>query len=223
MMENDLLLLKNDYSLLEKLIKFRELGKLNKNELTISKLPNEFWEKVESEIKKYFIFLHGINKTYPRLKYKEVEEAFIKNNEFITTTHIRERRGNILTSKYQSPIFVYEFPYEKRHFYDKKCPVDNKYTHSFDLIGHNGYGEIASGGEREYKAEIVEKQIKEKRFRLENNHTLHWYHASKKYGSVPHAGFSIGLERLTSWITQTDHISNTIGFPRRIIGTDLQY
>ena len=137
--------------------------------------------------------------------------------------HLGEKRATKLTAKYDGPVFVTHFPFALRHFYDKKCVEDPTFTCTFDLLGHGNYGEISSGFEGEYRAKILEEQMQEKKLRKDNNQTLQWYYKLQSFGSVPHAGFSIGLERITCWLTKTENISDTIGFPRRIIGNDINY
>lgn len=216
-------LISQDKSLINNLIKYRMIDEIYNKDMCISDFKKDFWDSIDYNVSNYFKFLKNINNKFPRIKYKDVKNKLMSKGEYFQTTHLREKRGNILTSEFNSPVFVYEFPFSLRHFYSKKCPENHEYTHTFDLIGHDGIGEIASGGEREFRSEIIEKQIREKKFRLESNHTLLWYRNFKKYGSVPHAGFSLGLERITAWLTRTDHINKTIGFPRRLVGNNIEY
>ena len=218
-------LIQNHKKEIKDLIIYRELSKLDSRTLVIHELPLEFWNKIELLEKNQLEFLNIIlqNKKFPRVKYRDILQDFKKNGEFFQISHLREKRGAVLTKKLNSPVFVTEFPFELRHFYDKKCLDDPTYTLTFDLIGHGSYGEIASGSEREYRVEVIEEQMHEKKLRKDNNQTLQWYYKLQGFGSVPHAGFSIGLERLTSWLTQTENITDTVGFPRRLKGNDINY
>jgi asparaginyl-tRNA synthetase len=219
-------LLINHSQELKNLIIYRNLAKHPNNEfLKIHTLKTEFWENIEIEHEQQKKFLNKIifKKNFPRLAYKDVNKEFQEKGEYFETSHLREKRGEYLTSLHDSPVFVTEFPFMTRHFYDKKHSENEIYTYTFDLIGHGGYGEIASGSEREYRADIVEAQMHEKKLRKDNNQTLQWYYKQQRFGSVPHAGFSIGLERMTAWLTQTGNIADIVGFPRRIVGNDINY
>ena len=234
----------NNMDLLESLIKFvtnklierhtedirnlfiyRALSKLHSPSLKICNLNENFWISIDDEIKQHLNFLYKIisKRNFPRLKYKDIVMEFQKNGDYFETSHLRERRGKILTVKYDSPVFVTDFPFALRHFYDKKNPQDPSYTLTFDLIGHGTCGEIASGSEREFRADIVNEQMKEKKLRKDNNQTLQWYYKLQRFGSVPHSGFSIGLERLTAWLTKTENITDIVAFPRRIVGNEISY
>ena len=218
-------LLENHTNELRNLLIFREISKLDDKNLKIHMLNDEFWSGIENLQQEQENFLKKITnkKQFPRVKYKEVLKEFEENGEFFQTTHLREKRGALLTAKYDGPVFITEFPFELRHFYDRKSTKDPTYTFTFDLLGHGNFGEIASGSEREYKAETIEEQMHEKKLRKDNNQTLQWYYKLQQFGSVPHAGFTLGIERLTTWLTQTENIADTIGFPRKVIGNDINY
>ncbi|MHA2363180.1 MAG: amino acid--tRNA ligase-related protein [Candidatus Hodarchaeales archaeon] len=224
-------LLKEDQDLFLSLIQHRLLDSF-KPEFKVHQLEPEFWNMVETEYKIQQEFLLNIKAPFQKLNYFEVVDYLKSKGEYFNGSHVRERLGKLITAKYKKPVFISHWPFTKRRFYAKKCidaecsqckESDPVCTHTFDLIAPGGYGEISSGGEREFHEKLLINQIKEKKLRKENNLTLDWYTKFQRFGSLPHAGFSIGLERLTAWLTKTEHINETIAFPRRKIGTDIYY
>ncbi len=119
----------------------------------------------------------------------------------------------MLTMKYDKPIFVEKYPAEVKAFYMKRDPDNPKVALCADLLAPEGYGEIIGGSQREDDYEVLLSRIKEHKLPEE---AFGWYLDLRKYGSVPHSGFGIGLERLTGWICGTHHIRETIPFPRTI-------
>ena len=218
-------LIDNNVEDFKNLLAYRAIAEIINPNLKIHTLNAEFWKRIDNKIKEQKVFLNKIinAKFFPRLKYKDIIKDFQINGDYFEEPHLREKRGSILTQKCDCPIFLTEFPFSLRHFYDKKCSEDPTYTNSFDLIGHGSFGEIASGSEKEYRAEVIEEQMHEKKLRKDNNQTLQWYYKLQRFGSIPHAGFSIGLERLTSWLTRTEDITDVVAFPRKIKGNDINY
>lgn len=119
----------------------------------------------------------------------------------------------ILTKKYDQPIFVEKYPAEVKAFYMKRDPEDESRALCCDLLAPEGYGEIIGGSQREDDYDTLVKRIKEHKLSVED---FDWYLDLRKYGSVPHSGFGYGLERITGWICGTQHIRETIPFPRMI-------
>lgn len=115
-----------------------------------------------------------------------------------------------LTRLFETPIMVYNWPYEVKAFYMKRDET-GKFAKGVDVLAPEGYGEIVGGGERETNLDFLVSQI--------NTHGLpmkafEWYLDLRKYGSVPHAGFGLGLERLVAYICGLHHVRETIPFPR---------
>ncbi|MEM1663044.1 MAG: asparagine--tRNA ligase [Pyrobaculum sp.] len=119
----------------------------------------------------------------------------------------------ILTTEFDKPIVLHHFPEKLKAFYHRNDPKRPEATLSFDVLLPEGYGEVIGGGERiyEYK-ELVDKII---RFGL-NPEDYQWYIDLRKYGSVPHAGFGLGVDRLAMWIAGVDHIRDAVPFPRDV-------
>ncbi len=118
-----------------------------------------------------------------------------------------------LTEKRTQPLFVTHFPAHLKAFYMEPDPQEPKTTLSSDLLAPEGFGEIIGGSQRISDLKTLEKRIKE--FQLPRKN-LEWYLDLRRYGSVPHGGFGLGLERLVAWLTGTHHIRETIPFPRTI-------
>lgn len=118
----------------------------------------------------------------------------------------------MLTMKYDKPIFVEKYPAEVKAFYMKRTD-DGKFALCADLLAPEGYGEVIGGSQREDNYDVLLGRIKEHKLSVE---AFDWYLDLRKYGSVPHSGFGIGLERLTGWICGRQHIRETIPFPRTI-------
>ncbi len=116
----------------------------------------------------------------------------------------------ILTRLFKTPIMVYNWPKEIKAFYMKETQ-DGKFAKGVDVLAPEGFGEIVGGGERETSQEVLVSKIKQHKLPME---AFKWYIDLRKYGSVPHAGFGLGLERFVGWICGTHHIRETIPFPR---------
>jgi len=118
-----------------------------------------------------------------------------------------------LTMEYEEPFFVVGFPEETKAFYHKNDPNRPEITLSADMLAPEGYGEIIGGGERIEDAEELINKIR--RFGL-NPQDYKWYIDLRRLGSVPHAGFGLGIDRVVMWICGLDHIVEAIPFPRTI-------
>jgi len=159
-------------------------------------------------------FLKVIKTPFPRIRY---EDAVKKVNELGETMDVGEDFGapqeTVLGKNYDSPLIVTHFPREIKAFYMRKEPGNEEATLSFDILAPEGYGEIVGGGEREFEEEILKKEIKERELPED---AFKWYLDLRKYGSVPHAGFGLGIERTVAWLCGISHIRQTIPFPRTL-------
>lgn len=118
-----------------------------------------------------------------------------------------------LTNKFDKPVFVYGYPTKVKAFYMEPWPGRPEICKSVDLLAPEGYGEIIGGSERMSNYDLLLKRIHEHNLPEES---FKWYLDLRKYGSVPHSGFGIGLERTVSWICGNEHIRESIAFPRTI-------
>ncbi len=111
----------------------------------------------------------------------------------------------------KAPMFVERWPAEMKAFYMKRDPKDKKIVLCDDLFAPEGYGEIIGASERETDNSILIKMLKKEGANLDD---YKWYLELRKFGSVPHSGFGVGMERVLSWICKLDHIRDAIPFPR---------
>ncbi|GAB1420000.1 hypothetical protein MASR2M15_00730 [Anaerolineales bacterium] len=118
-----------------------------------------------------------------------------------------------LTKMFSKPVFVYNYPSAVKAFYMQPVEGRPEVCRSVDLLAPEGYGEVIGGSERIYDPELMEEKVKEIGI---NPEAYNWYLDLRKYGTVPHAGFGLGLERSVAWICGLSHIRETIPYPRLI-------
>jgi asparaginyl-tRNA synthetase len=119
----------------------------------------------------------------------------------------------VIAEAYERPVVVHRFPAAIKAFYMEPDPERAELTLSADILAPEGYGEIVGGGERMSSAEKLQQRIHEHNLPEE---AFRWYLDLRKYGSVPHAGFGMGIERLVTWICGLEHLRETIAFPRML-------
>ncbi|MCZ6689853.1 MAG: asparagine--tRNA ligase [Planctomycetota bacterium] len=117
----------------------------------------------------------------------------------------------IISAAHDRPVLVHRFPADIKAFYMKRDPEDRTLSLSVDMIAPEGGGEIVGGGQREHDLETLRKEIQKQELPEE---PLAWYLDLRKYGSVPHGGFGLGIERTVGWICGSPHVRETIPFPR---------
>lgn len=117
----------------------------------------------------------------------------------------------IVSRQFECPVFVTGYPREAKAFYMKVSPDDPRTVRNFDLLAPQGYGEIIGGSQREENPEVIEASMKAKGLRPED---YAWYLDLRRYGSVPHGGFGLGVERTLTWLCGLKHVRETIPFPR---------
>ncbi|MBJ7427584.1 MAG: asparagine--tRNA ligase, partial [Bacteroidia bacterium] len=117
----------------------------------------------------------------------------------------------VLTRLFDVPVMVYNWPHAVKAFYLKRDPDNADFARGVDVLAPEGYGEIVGGGERETDVDLLIGKINEHQLPME---AFEWYLDLRRYGSVPHAGFGLGLERLVTWICKLPHVRESIPFPR---------
>jgi asparaginyl-tRNA synthetase len=151
--------------------------------------------------------LKQLKAPFKRIKYKEaIKKLGKKESHDLTDKEERE----LLKKLGDKPLFLISFPKDMKAFYMKTDPKDPKTVLAVDLL-LPGVGEVSGGSERISDKEELLKSIKQ--FKLDRK-DYEWYVDLRRYGSVPHSGFGLGIERLVMWITGAEHIMDTIPFPR---------
>jgi asparaginyl-tRNA synthetase len=117
----------------------------------------------------------------------------------------------VITRLFDVPVMVYDWPHEVKAFYLKRNPDNPRFARGVDVLAPEGYGEIVGGGERETNEQLLRDKIIEHDLPMAD---FEWYLDLRKYGSVPHAGFGLGLERLVTWLCKLKHVRESIPFPR---------
>ncbi len=118
----------------------------------------------------------------------------------------------VLTRVYDAPVLVYNWPTAIKAFYMKELPGNPDFVKNVDLLAPDGYGEIVGGSERETDFDILLAKIESHNLPQE---VFEWYLDLRRYGSVPHSGFGLGLERMVRWVCGLQHLREAIPFPRR--------
>ncbi len=149
---------------------------------------------------------------YPRISYDEAIEL-LKENDFDVDWGVDfgSPEETFLADHFDQPVFVLNYPKAIKPFYMKPHPTRDDVVICADLLAPEGYGEIIGGSERATDYNYLLDQIKQAGLTPDD---YAWYLDLRKYGSVPHAGFGLGLERFLTWITAEDHVRETIPFPR---------
>jgi asparaginyl-tRNA synthetase len=119
----------------------------------------------------------------------------------------------VIAEAYDKPVVVHRFPAAIKAFYMEPDPAQPALTLSADILAPEGYGEIVGGGERMSDGDLLLKRIHEHGLPEES---FRWYLDLRRYGSVPHAGFGMGIERVVTWICGLEHLRETIAFPRML-------
>jgi asparaginyl-tRNA synthetase len=152
-------------------------------------------------------------KPFPRITYDEVRDIAAKNNiNFEWGEDIPTEAERFISKTFDKPFFITDYPLSARSFYHMTKP-DDKITLSADLIAPEGFGEIATGGQRIHDYDFLVNRLKQYELSTES---FQWYVDLRKYGMPPHAGFGIGVERSIRWICNLKHIRATSLFPRTI-------
>lgn len=156
--------------------------------------------------------LEKVKTPFPRIHYKEAVEILKKKNpDFIDGDDFGGGDETIISDNFEKPVMIHRYPAAIKAFYMKRDPEDEKYALAVDMLAPEGYGEIIGGSQREDDYDTLLKRIKEHKLPQE---AFEWYLDIRRFGSVPHSGFGLGIERTIAWICGLKHIRETIPFPR---------
>ncbi len=156
--------------------------------------------------------LKNVKAPFPRVTYTEAIERIQKTGHAIKWgDDLGGDEETILGKQFERPVLVHRYPAEMKAFYFKKDPNDPKVALGCDMLAPEGYGEIIGGGQREENLDVLVAELEKHKLPRE---AFQWYLDLRTYGSVPHAGFGMGVERCVSWICGLHHVRETIPFAR---------
>jgi asparaginyl-tRNA synthetase len=156
--------------------------------------------------------LEKVQKPFPRIRYEEAIEILKKKGK---PANFGDDFGadeeTAISEEFDRPVLIHRYPAAIKAFYMKRDPEDARLALALDVIAPEGYGEIIGGAQREDDLATLEQRIAENNLPRE---AFEWYLDLRRYGSVPHAGFGLGVERTVQWICGLHHVRETIPFPR---------
>jgi asparaginyl-tRNA synthetase len=156
--------------------------------------------------------LENVRAPYPRMHYNDAAQLLEdKGLPFEWGSDFGGTDETVISEQFDRPLFVTHYPAAVKAFYMEPDPADERLCLSCDCLAPEGYGEIIGGGQRMASLELLERRIDEHGLPHE---AFDWYKDLRRYGTVPHSGFGIGVERTLAWIAGLDHVRETIPFPR---------
>lgn len=158
--------------------------------------------------------LEKITKPFSRINYGEAVDILNKAGEkFEWGNDFGGGHETTLSSQFERPVIIEHFPAEVKAFYMKRVPGNEKCVLGMDMLAPEGYGEIVGGSMREDDYDTLLLRIKEHQLPLD---AFQWYLDLRRYGTFPHGGYGLGLERVIAWICGLAHIRETVAFPRML-------
>ena len=164
--------------------------------------------------------LESVKPPFPRLRYDEAVELLNQAHKNGQLENLFEYGNDFgspdetwLSSQYDRPVMVHRYPADVKAFYMEPDPKDPRYALCVDVLAPEGYGEIIGGSQRVSSYELLSARIDEHKLPRQ---AFEWYLDLRRYGSVPHSGFGMGIERVVSWVCALDHVRETIPFPRML-------
>lgn len=188
-------------------------------------LAEEFLEHIVQSVLKYRMpelktlernttFLNNVKRPLPRITYDDAVEILRKKGlDFRWGSDLGGTDETVVSEQFDRPVMVHHYPAEIKAFYMKRDPQNPKLALAVDVLAPEGYGEIIGGSQREDDLDTLQARIKEQNLPQD---AFEWYLDLRRFGSVPHAGFGLGVERTVSWICGLDHVRETIPFARMI-------
>jgi len=158
--------------------------------------------------------LEKVKRPFPRITYAEAAEILLKKGaDFQVGSDFGGTDETLISEEFDRPVMIHRWPADIKAFYMKRDPSNPDLALGVDMLAPEGYGEIVGGGQREDDYQTLVKRIRDNDLPVT---PFQWYLDLRKYGSVPHSGFGLGIERTVAWICGTKHIRETIPFPRTI-------
>ncbi|HSQ18461.1 MAG TPA: amino acid--tRNA ligase-related protein, partial [Anaerolineales bacterium] len=169
--------------------------------------------------------LQQITPPFPRISYDEAVKKILQIRDETQDAEKKELLNiewgmdfgapheTALTNLYDKPVFVYGYPTQVKAFYMEPWPGRPEVCKSVDLLAPEGYGEIIGGSERISSYDLLVERLNEHKL---PQAAFQWYLELRRYGSVPHSGFGMGVERTVAWLCGIEHIREAIPYPRTI-------
>ena len=158
--------------------------------------------------------LENVRKPFPRISYDEAVDILKKKGiPFEWGNDLGGTDETVVSEQFDRPVMVHRYPAAIKAFYMKRDPENPNVALAVDVLAPEGYGEIIGGSQREDNLDLLLARLKEHNL---PESAFEWYLDLRRYGSVPHAGFGLGVERTVSWICGLDHVRETIPFARMI-------
>lgn len=174
-------------------------------------------EKRQEELKvleRDVLKLEAVTPPFPRVTYREAIERLQKKGSAIQSgSDFGAEDETQLSNEYEKPLMVHRYPSAIKAFYMEPDPQQPDLALCMDVLAPEGYGEIIGGGQRIHDFQALASRLEEHQL---SKDAFQWYLDLRRYGSVPHAGFGMGIERAVAWICGLEHVRETIPFPRML-------
>jgi asparaginyl-tRNA synthetase len=159
-------------------------------------------------------FLEKMNPPFPRLSYSQAIDLLAQKGVSLPFgDDLGGDEETLIASQFDQPLVVHRYPSVCKAFYMKRDPEDSRLVLNMDILAPEGYGEIIGGSAREEDLEQLQERIKEHNLSEED---LRWYLDLRRFGTAPHGGFGLGLERVVAWVCGLKHVREAIPFPRTL-------
>jgi asparaginyl-tRNA synthetase len=160
-------------------------------------------------------FLERVKAPFPRITYAEAIKILQENGhpEAKVGDDFGGDEETVISSKFDRPVIVHRYPMDLKAFYFARDPQNPTLALNMDVLAPEGYGEIVGGGQREEKLDTLVAAIETHKLPM---HAFEWYLDLRRYGTFPHAGFGLGIERTVAWLCGLPHVRETIPFPRML-------
>ena len=158
--------------------------------------------------------LERIKPPFPRLSYSQAIEILQKKGQNLSFgDDLGGDEETLNASQFDQPVIVHRYPGVCKAFYMKRDPEDSRLVLNMDILAPEGYGEIIGGSTREEDLKKLQERMQEHHLAEED---LRWYLDLRRFGTAPHGGFGLGLERMVAWVCGLKHVREAIPFPRTL-------
>jgi asparaginyl-tRNA synthetase len=174
-------------------------------------------EKQMEELKKLerdTTALEKVSPPFPRLSYHEAFEILAQEgSQTASGSDLGGTDETILSKRFEKPVIIHHYPREVKAFYMQPDPENPELALCMDMLAPEGHGEIIGGSQRIHDYHLLLQRLQEHNLPLDD---FEWYLDLRRYGTTPHGGFGMGVERVVGWICQLEHVREAIPFPRML-------